>query len=209
MINEIITYRKQGMSFRKIAEILNSTVGKVHYQWVKNVKLLDNQVVLTEPSKRGSSVHKIDCYLEAKLISKHKLFSCWEIAQWQKEQLISYFQDDVNLTVIIFRIYDVTDIYFNGLNAHSYYEFQVPIDRKNWTIKGLKPGRSYLTEVGFYVNRNQFFPILRSNTVYHHLEKFKQTMESLDDQMVQPKWGQQVSTYSYYESNNEAKQDYE
>lgn len=39
MIEEIVKLRRKGLSFRKIAVELNSTVGKVQYQWKKYMKM--------------------------------------------------------------------------------------------------------------------------------------------------------------------------
>jgi uncharacterized protein len=216
MINQIVQYRRQGMSFRKIAEKLNSTVGKVHYQWIKhgldesNIELQSTKKEISNEIK--TNIHPdIDSnnYLVAQLISDHKLVSNWKIASWQKDLSASYF-DHINQEIIILRLYDVTDIYFNGSNAHSTYEFQLMKDTSNWTIKGIKLGRSYLTEIGYKVNQNQYFPILRSNAVHNlpgSIEQ-KDTLKFQHDafynqRLSQPKWTKKVSTYSYYENIHE------
>jgi uncharacterized protein len=216
MINEIVQYRRQGMSFRKIAEKLNSTVGKVHYQWIKhgldeaNIELQSTRRATSNKAKKITHQDKAsDNYLVSQLISNHKLVSNWKIASWQKDLSASYF-DHVNHEIIILRLYDVTDIYFNGSNAHSSYEFQLLKDTANWTIKGIKQGRSYLTEIGYKVNQNQYFPILRSNAVHNLLGAIEQK-DSLKfqhdafykERLLQPKWTNKVSTYSYYENINE------
>jgi hypothetical protein len=211
MINEIIQYRRQGMSFRKIADKLNSTVGKVHYQWIKNgmddsnkeeVQIFQKEVTIQ--SETINQPHKeSESYLVTQLVSSQKLVSNWSISSWQKELSATYF-DSINQEIIIFRLYDVTDIYFNGSNAHSLYEFQLAKDTTNWTLKGIKQGRSYLTEIGYKVNQNQFFPILRSKAV-HNLPDAIEQIESLTYQqrLFKPKWTDKVSTYSYYENINE------
>jgi uncharacterized protein len=217
MINEIIQYRRQGMSFRKIADKLNSTVGKVHYQWIKNgmdesnieeVQTTQEEVSI-QSKTNNQPQNESDYYLVTQLVSNQKLVSNWKISSWKKDLAASYF-DSINVEVIIFRLYDVTDIYFNGSNAHSIYEFQLPKDAFNWTLKGIKQGRSYLTEIGYKVNENQFFPILRSNAV-HNLPDAIEQMGSLtyqhdafyNERILQPKWTDKVSTYSYYENINE------
>lgn len=218
MINEIIQYRRQGMSFRKIADKLNSTVGKVHYQWIKNgmddsnieeVQTFQKKVTIQTETNNQPHIEN-DYYLVTQLVSNQKLASNWKISSWQKELAASYF-DSINQEIIIFRIYDVTDIYFNGSNAHSMYEFQLAKDTLNWTIKGIKQGRSYLTEIGYKVNQNQFFPILRSNAVHNLPDAAIVQSDSLTYQqdafykesLLQPKWADKVSTYSYYENINE------
>jgi uncharacterized protein len=217
MINEIIQYRRQGMSFRKIAEKLNSTIGKVHYQWTKNgmddsnieeVQTLIKEITI-QSETNNQPQKESDCYLVTQLVSNSKLVSNWKISSWQKELSASYF-DSINQEIIIFRLYDVTDIYFDGSNAHSFFEFQLSKAISQWSIKGIKQGRSYLTEIGYKVNSNQFFPILRSNAVHNLLGAIEQ-MESLtyqhatfnNERLLQPKWTDKVSTYSYYENINE------
>lgn len=214
MIKEIISFRRQGMSFRKIAEKLNSTVGKVHYQWIKNVKNSPNTYIdsdheklqeeLKEKSKRNEP------FLNTRLVSENRLVSFWEIAPWQKKLVASYFNCEINQSVIVFRIYDVTDIHFNGINAHTFYEFQLPDEKNYWFIKGIKPGRSYLTEIGYRLNNHSFFPILRSNSV-HGLQTIQSSVHVLNnysnkDQNNKPIWIDKVSTYSYYENIKEEKQ---
>lgn len=219
MIKEIILYRRQGMSFRKIAEKLNSTVGKVHYQWTKNGMDDSNfqensvrKVLLKEPKVKTQTLAQSqkESYLVTKLLSEHKLVSYWKMAPWQKHLITSYFNQDINLNIIIFRIYDVTDIYFNGSNAHSLYEFQLSEESNEWTIKGIKPGRSYLTEIGYKIKQHHFFPVLRSNAVHNLPEGLDQLPSTpphwetmTNQQLDQPIWKEQVSTYSYYENINE------
>jgi uncharacterized protein len=216
MINEIIQYRRQGMSFRKIAEKLNSTVGKIHYQWTKNglddsnlEEYSTKNVIKTKKLKNIEPQKESNHYLVTQLVSNHKLVTNWKMAAWQKELSATYF-DNINQEVIILRLYDVTDIYFNGSNAHSSYEFQLSKETTNWSIKGIKQGRSYLTEIGYKVNQNQFFPILRSNAV-HNLPSGLEQKDSLtcqhdafyQERILQPKWTDKVSTYTYYENINE------
>jgi uncharacterized protein len=208
MIKDIVSYRRQGMSFRKIAEKLNSTVGKVHYQWIKNLKDHSSEPIDTVENNISESNTKTseENYLVTRYISANKIASNWKIAPWQRELIASYFNMETNQKAIVFRVYDVTDIIFNGSNAHSYYEFQLPNDKTYWVIKGIKPERSYITEIGYQLNHQQFFPILRSNTVFRdqQIKDFPTTnLElSLKQQINKPEWIEKVSTYSYYENIN-------
>jgi uncharacterized protein len=202
MINDIISYRRQGMSFRKIAEKLNSTVGKVHYQWIKNgmtdssIQIEEEEAAITKEDPQTK-----DSYLETKLISSEKIFSEWELAPWQIHLLASYFKQDINLNILIFRLYDVTDIIFNGENAHAFYEFQLPIQSKHWTIKGININRSYLTEIGYKINGKTFFPVLRSNATIQQLDNNNLETTTVPSFLreEQPEWRERVSSYSYYE----------
>ncbi|MFD2446064.1 DUF4912 domain-containing protein [Bacillus sp. CGMCC 1.16607] len=151
-------------------------------------------------------------YLVLTLTKDQKLASDWKIAQWQKEVVVSFFQEKVNQSIIIFRIYDVTDLHFNGSNAHSYFEYYLKEEQSSWVVKGVKPGRTYVTEIGFKIYPNHFFPILRSNAVTmacptSHKLSGKDCVKPLYQNMStgKPDWRQNVSTYSYYENVNERK----
>jgi uncharacterized protein len=219
MIKEIISFRRQGMSFRKIAEKLNSTVGKVHYQWKKSKKTPSEKRIYScedgMVKNKKIKIHETisqrqkDNYLVTRFISNHKIASSWKIADWQRQFVTSYFNIDRKQLVIVFRIYDVTDIKFNGSNAHTYYEFQLPEDKSYWLIKGIKATRCYLTEIGFRITHQHFFPVLRSNVVHGQLEikeSLSDELEALPKTIVKgPEWLERVSTYSYYGNINEVK----
>jgi uncharacterized protein len=214
MIKEIESLRRKGMSFRKIAESLNSTVGKVHYQWIKHSNNNSSIVKTVQVEERIKSeqmrpVQKGN-FLKLSLTDDQKLASNWKIAKWQKELVGSYFNGEINQSVILLRIYDVSDIYFNGSNAHSCFEFQLPENKTYWVVKGIKQERTYLTEIGYNTKHNHFFPVLRSNAVHVGLKQeekeivFKEKVVNKHDiSENQPKWTEKVSTYSYYENINE------
>lgn len=214
MIKEIESLRRKGMSFRKIAESLNSTVGKVHYQWIKHSNKKSTIVKTVQVKERIKSepmrpVQKGN-FLELSLTDDQKLASNWKIAKWQKELVGSYFNGEINQSVILLRVYDVSDIYFNGSNAHSCFEFQLPENKTYWVVKGIKQERTYITEIGYKTKHNLFFPVLRSNAVHVGLkQEVKETIyknKVVHQQEIRenhPKWADKVSTYSYYENINE------
>lgn len=59
----------------------------------------------------------------------------------------------------------MTDIYFNGYNAHRVFQLSVPPDADNWYINGVESRRRYLADLGIQVIEGGFFAILRSNIV--------------------------------------------
>ncbi|WP_141431580.1 DUF4912 domain-containing protein [Bacillus sp. 03113] len=190
MIEDIINLRKKGLSFRKIAEELDSTVGKVQYQWTKYVKSnkKNNDIpIKTETKSKQSPQSSIkkpidlvpmnleklpeqipisyeDC-VTTWLISKNKLFVFWKISS-QKEKLVSlYFQKPFEALAKVLRIYDVTSLIFNGSNANDYREISLPENKNSWTFAGMKPNRSYCIEWGVKCNEDQFLPLMRSNAI--------------------------------------------
>ncbi|MGJ7912136.1 DUF4912 domain-containing protein [Neobacillus sp. LXY-1] len=147
--------------------------------------------------------------LYAKLITPKRMLLFWDTSETAKSIFELYFGMCFDKLVPIVRIYDVTDIQFNGKNAHHYYEIVVPYQHGYWFVKGLAANRSYVAELGIYQSVNQFFPLLRSNCI--QTPSFEDISAVVNHDLIQlqkyeettPKWTDFVSTYSYYgESKN-------
>jgi len=63
------------------------------------------------------------------------------------------------------RVYDVTDLVFDGRNAHTWFEIPAPEYARNWNIQVPTDGRNYLVELGWVSAEGRFLPTLRSNVV--------------------------------------------
>lgn len=219
MIDEIIKLREEGLSFRKIASELNTTIGKVQYQWKKwtekQEKVVRKGKLIKKANQSESDLEQkaedfspLKGELQAKLVSPGRILLYWEVSEVPQKLLNVYFNQQFDDLVQLVRIYDVTDILFNGDNAHHYYEIAIPYRNGYWFIKGLAANRSYIAEIGVKWNNNDFFPLLRSNSVqtpsvslsngsgiYYHLAQFQQVENR------NPKWIDHVSTYSYYDES--------
>jgi uncharacterized protein len=66
---------------------------------------------------------------------------------------------------LILRVYDVTDIRFDGKNAHKYMDIEVTGDANNWYINVWEAGRTYIADLGFRTTDGKFILIARSNAV--------------------------------------------
>jgi hypothetical protein len=63
------------------------------------------------------------------------------------------------------RVYDVTELVFDGKNAHSWFEIPAAEYVRNWNIQVPVDGRNYLAELGWVTAEGRFLPVLRSNVV--------------------------------------------
>jgi len=217
MIDEIKKLRRKGLSFRKIAEELDSTVGKVQYQWKKH-KSSEGIEVSTEETASSSNRMRVGTHfwkkrilvptehLTAWLIDKNKLFVYWKLLDVKKDLVSSYFDKPFASYEQVLRIYDVTHILFNGSNAHQVQEVKLHKKQGISLLNELQPGRCYMTELGVKLSDREFFPLLRSNAVHiprtglkqnGHLKKDKDYF--LKKEHLVPNWVEHVSTYSYYE----------
>ncbi|WP_342043163.1 DUF4912 domain-containing protein [Bacillus sp. OTU2372] len=220
MIEEIIKLRGDGLSFRKIASELNTTVGKVQYRWNKWIEENNNEITdeLNRQSTKDSNSSDDSISLElipqkgelkARLITPRKIILFWDISELPKKIIEQFFNRKFEELVTVTRIYDVTNILFNGKNAHHYNEITVPYQSGHWFIKGLSENRSYVSELGVHLSDNQFFPLYRSNCIQMPSPEIL-SGNTFQQELLQfhryeeesPKWVEQVSTYSYYVKSN-------
>jgi uncharacterized protein len=224
MIEEIIKLREGGLSFRKIASQLNTTVGRVQYRWNKYVNSQENQIAdyaavegKDQKEDTDTAIEQptfdfapIKGELQIKLVTPRKIIVFWEASVIPEKVISKFYNKNSEELVHIVRLYDVTDIIFTGKNAHHYYDIAVPYNKGHWFIKGLTANRSYVAELGVKFNDNDYFPILRSESVQtptlgnvNSSEIYKNLVHSHQIDQYSPKWIDHVSTYSYYgESKN-------
>lgn len=205
MIDEIIKLRRRGLSFRKIASELDTTVGKVQYQWTKLIQnkgkrdsgeSLGNLIAEENPVQNQSKDHLI---LTRSADDKVKV--SWRLSI-QKEKMLSLYLDEPASSLRkSLKIYDVTVVIFDGANAVCDHEV-ILSDQSEWTFKGLKPGKVYCVELGIKITDTHFFPLLRSEAL-HTSEELPCHSHGKSESGVQPEWTVNVSTYTYYESVSE------
>ncbi|PLR87594.1 DUF4912 domain-containing protein [Bacillus sp. V33-4] len=221
MIEEIIKLRRNGLSFRKIALELGSTVGRVQYQWKKYIheerKGLRTGIV-SRPEQidvragngfsglGDSAPLTTQDELVLWSVSADKVYAFWRLSRFIKNLVQQYFDQDYHDLSTVLRLYDITSIIFNGHNAHGHHEIMIAEDVQNWTFKGLKPNRSYCIELGVKLSGTKFFPLLRSNSIHMTRTSAQQSGKLLKDITTfmekydsPPNWIEHVSTYSYYE----------
>ncbi|ETI67034.1 DUF4912 domain-containing protein [Neobacillus vireti] len=147
--------------------------------------------------------------LAAKLVTPRKMILFWEVSELPEKIIELFFNCRFENLVPVVRIYDVTDIIFNGKNARHYYEITVPYQSGHWFIKGLAPNRCYTAELGVHLLDANFFPLFRSNciqtpasTLLNGIELHRDIIQYQQYEDHPPKWVDHVSTYSYYLKSN-------
>lgn len=89
------------------------------------------------------------------------LFAYWEISHSKRQEL--GLLGNHNRPMLL-RVYDVTDILFNGFNAHSSFDIEINDMANNWYIKVPEPNRSYCVDLATYNEAGGFQLIARSNS---------------------------------------------
>ncbi len=98
------------------------------------------------------------------------LYTYWELKGSTVERLKSELKEEFYKAKRILRVYDVTNIIFNGSNANRFFDIQIHEFANNWYIDAAGPGRSWCVDFGLMLSNGRFITILRSNVVQTPLD---------------------------------------
>ncbi|MFD0697925.1 DUF4912 domain-containing protein [Paenibacillus sp. GCM10027628] len=101
--------------------------------------------------------------LHLMIVDAHTLYVYWEISNRRRWLVSQHFECDYGAMPKVLRVYDVTCLYFNGSNAHSYRDVTTTPEASNWFLRDLGADRTYVVDIGIYSWEREFIPLLRSN----------------------------------------------
>lgn len=81
---------------------------------------------------------------------------------------------------VILRVYDVTDIDFNGSNAHRFIDIPVYEETGSWYLHLNRPNGAFLADLGLVSPDGRFHLIVRSNTI--------RTPRATPSEITDPDW---------------------
>ncbi len=87
----------------------------------------------------------------------------WDIDETKYKEVQYLIQTHSGRIKTILRVYDVTDVEFNGFNAHRAFDVDVNLEAKAWYIHTGVPDRDYLVDIGLLDDQGKFYLIARSN----------------------------------------------
>lgn len=94
----------------------------------------------------------------------------WEVRDQTLGRLKSELGDEFYRAKRVLRVYDVSQIIFDGSNAHRHFDIHINEHATNWYIDTAGPGRSWCVDYGLLLSSGRFITILRSNVVQTPLE---------------------------------------
>lgn len=98
------------------------------------------------------------------------LHSYWEVTSDRWESLKGKLGDAFYTAKRVLRVYDISQIIFDGKNAHRFFDIEIGPDASNWYINVGAPGRSWCVDLGLKLASGEFIMLLRSNTVHTPLD---------------------------------------
>ena len=93
------------------------------------------------------------------------IFTFWDLHPEMPKQRSAEQGLDLASTKTVLRVYDVSNIIFNGSNAHHFYDLEVGSINGSWYLNVTGDNASYLIEIGLKDWSGRFVPMARSNAV--------------------------------------------
>ncbi|WP_408006774.1 DUF4912 domain-containing protein [Pseudalkalibacillus sp. A8] len=211
MVEEILALKKRGLTIKQIAEEMDSTVGKIQYR-LRKLQKLDQKSSFKKARVQVTSVlspRNIPSSYELDRIvllpqGPHTIYAYWDLKAITRNMVAHHFTkswSDLNKKL---RVYDISDLHFNGHNCHLYFDICLPEMTDNWFINDLEENRTFIIDFGIQPDSSEFFTVLRSDPVetprteggsMRHSEGVNRWKSG--DQKS-PEWYEQFSTYSIY-----------
>lgn len=94
----------------------------------------------------------------------------WEISKEKRTEVELKYSMSLDNVRRLLRVYDVTNIKFNGTNANSYFDIEINSYANNWYINLGNPGRSFCVDLAVIAPNGEFVVLARSNTVTSPLD---------------------------------------
>lgn len=99
------------------------------------------------------------------------LHAYWEITDVRKSHIEREAQAGWGDLRKVLRVYDVTDVIFDGTNANKSFDIDLTSDANNWYIHVGEPDRSWCADLGVITSDGRFILIVRSNVVTTPLDR--------------------------------------
>jgi len=98
------------------------------------------------------------------------LYTYWELTSLTLDKFKNELKDDFYKSLRVLRVYDVTNINFNGANANRFFDISINEFASSWYIDTAGPGRTWCVDLGLRLPDGRFITLLRSNVVQTPLD---------------------------------------
>jgi hypothetical protein len=92
------------------------------------------------------------------------LYTYWNVNAHTKSQIAAGSRNFEELQLVL-RVYDVTDLKFDGAHSNYYFDINLNHYTNNWYINVAQPHRSFCVDLGYISENGDFMTIVRSNIV--------------------------------------------
>jgi len=89
-------------------------------------------------------------------VNPYWVYVMWDLSEWTARSI-----SDHSSKKLLVRVSDITNIIYDGMNAHRFKEASVSADAGNWYFQVDFPDADYIAEIGYYIGGN-FNSVLKS-----------------------------------------------
>ncbi len=209
MDHQIYELRRKKFTIEQIADYLGMTVGQVKYRLYRKSSIAGEIRQNSIDEEKDQDNPPPPLYygkdeITLMVQSPTTLYTYWELT-WPCRNLVSdFFHTSFELLPRALRVYDVTDIWFDGKNAHEYQDIFIQPDADNWFIYDVMPGRTFIIDLGIFWE-DRFIPLVRSmpkstppNREAGEWCEYVPLVRSDPNERFKPRWFENFSTYSIY-----------
>jgi hypothetical protein len=108
-----------------------------------------------------------DEYCESRVVllpvEPYLIHAYWDVTHNDIEKAKQRLGDDYRKSQAILRFYDVTNIIYDGTNAHGFFDVDIDLQSQNWYVDLWSPDKSYFVDLGFKTRDGFFLPVARSS----------------------------------------------
>lgn len=95
----------------------------------------------------------------------HWVYVYWEINSARIDEARKSLKSAFDQSSLILRVYDITSIDFNGTNAHSCFDIEIPNVLGNWYVNLGRPNMTFCIDIGYRIPDGGLFVLSRSNNI--------------------------------------------
>ncbi|WP_257345872.1 DUF4912 domain-containing protein [Pseudalkalibacillus decolorationis] len=210
MIDEIVLLKDKGYSVKQIAFEMNTSIGKVQYR-LKKYRQLQGGDAVKGGEEFGQAPEIPVLYNNDQLTvlpqSPQCVYAFWEIHTNTQNLVTHHLTTEWCNLMKQLKIYDVSDLIFDGHHAHQNFVISLPEMTNNWFVRDLEPNRTYVIDFGIQTCDGNFLTVLRSLPIETPREKVEgnsrhhtSVLNWQSGSQKNSEWYEHFSTYSYYQS---------
>lgn len=95
----------------------------------------------------------------------HWAYVYWEINSSRIDEARRNLKSVFDKSRLILRVYDITSVEFDGTNAHSCFDIEIPNVLGNWYVNLGRPNMTFCIDIGYRMPDGGMFVLSRSNKI--------------------------------------------
>ena len=96
-------------------------------------------------------------------VEPYLIHAYWDVTSNDIEKAKQRLGEDYGQSQAVLRFYDVTNIIYDGTNAHGFFDVDIDLQAKDWYVDLWSPDKSLFVDLGFKTGDGFFLSVARSS----------------------------------------------